>query len=103
MTRLRTVLMTAMLAMLGLTPMALSRGIGSEVQKPLAIVIIGGTGVGNHADAGGAAGSVCAGGPDRGQRNYCVGGVRELGVAVVPYFQTTDPLGAFSEMKAASE
>ncbi len=42
MTRLRTVLMTAMLAMLGLTPMALSHGIGSEVQKPLAIVIIGG-------------------------------------------------------------
>jgi len=42
MTRLRTVLMTALLAMLGLTPMALSHGIGSEVQKPLAIVIIGG-------------------------------------------------------------
>src|SRR6185437_13648406 len=42
MTRLRTVLMTAMLAMLGLTPMALSHGIGSEVQRPLAIVIIGG-------------------------------------------------------------
>lgn len=40
--RLRTVLMTAMLAMLGLVPMALSHGIGSEVQKPLAIVIIGG-------------------------------------------------------------
>ncbi|PWT84995.1 MAG: CusA/CzcA family heavy metal efflux RND transporter [Proteobacteria bacterium] len=41
-TRLRTVLMTAMLAMLGLLPMALSHGIGSEVQKPLAVVIIGG-------------------------------------------------------------
>ena len=40
--RLRTVLMTALLAMLGLLPMALSRGIGSETQKPLAIVIIGG-------------------------------------------------------------
>jgi cobalt-zinc-cadmium resistance protein CzcA len=40
--RLRTVLMTALLAMLGLLPMALSKGIGSEVQKPLAIVIIGG-------------------------------------------------------------
>jgi heavy metal efflux system protein len=40
--RLRTVLMTTLLAMLGLLPMALSHGIGSEVQKPLATVIIGG-------------------------------------------------------------
>lgn len=40
--RLRTVLMTALLAMFGLLPMALSHGIGSEVQKPLAVVIIGG-------------------------------------------------------------
>ena len=40
--RFRTVLMTALLAMLGLLPMALSKGIGSEVQKPLAVVIIGG-------------------------------------------------------------
>ena len=40
--RLRTVLMTALLAMLGLLPMALSNGIGSETQKPLAIVVIGG-------------------------------------------------------------
>jgi hypothetical protein len=39
---MRTVLMTALLAMLGLLPMALSHGIGSETQKPLAIVIIGG-------------------------------------------------------------
>ncbi len=42
MQRLRTVLMTAMLAALGLLPMALSRDIGSETQRPLAIVIIGG-------------------------------------------------------------
>jgi cobalt-zinc-cadmium resistance protein CzcA len=42
MERLRTVLMTSLLAMLGLLPMALSKGIGSEVQRPLAVVIIGG-------------------------------------------------------------
>lgn len=42
MSRLRTVLMTAMLAMLGLVPMALSHGIGSETQRPLALVVIGG-------------------------------------------------------------
>jgi cobalt-zinc-cadmium resistance protein CzcA len=40
--RLRTVLMTALLAMLGLLPMALSNAIGSETQKPLAVVVIGG-------------------------------------------------------------
>jgi cobalt-zinc-cadmium resistance protein CzcA len=40
--RLRTVSMTSLLAMLGLLPMALSHGIGSEVQRPLATVIIGG-------------------------------------------------------------
>jgi cobalt-zinc-cadmium resistance protein CzcA len=42
MTRLRTVLMTALLASLGLLPMALSTGIGAETQKPLAVVVIGG-------------------------------------------------------------
>lgn len=42
MQRLRTVLMTALLAMLGLLPMALSHEIGSETQRPLAIVVIGG-------------------------------------------------------------
>ncbi len=41
-TRLRTVLMTALLAMLGLLPMALSTAIGAETQRPLAIVVIGG-------------------------------------------------------------
>jgi len=40
--RLRTVLMTALLASLGLLPMALSHGIGAETQRPLAIVVIGG-------------------------------------------------------------
>ena len=42
MSRLRTVLMTALLAMFGLVPMALSHGIGAETQRPLAIVVIGG-------------------------------------------------------------
>jgi len=42
MARLRTVLMTAMLAALGLLPMALSHDIGAETQRPLAIVVIGG-------------------------------------------------------------
>ena len=42
MTRLRPVLMTAILASIGLVPAALSTGIGSDTQKPLAIVIIGG-------------------------------------------------------------
>jgi cobalt-zinc-cadmium resistance protein CzcA len=41
-TRLHTVLMTAMLAMLGLLPIALSHAIGAETQRPLAVVVIGG-------------------------------------------------------------
>ena len=41
-TRFRTVMMTALLAMLGLLPMALSHGIGAETQRPLAVVVIGG-------------------------------------------------------------
>ena len=40
--RLRTVLMTALLASFGLLPMALSHRIGAETQRPLAIVVIGG-------------------------------------------------------------
>ncbi|MDR2871750.1 MAG: CusA/CzcA family heavy metal efflux RND transporter [Xanthomonadaceae bacterium] len=40
--RLRTVIMTALLAMLGLLPMATSTSIGAETQKPLAVVVIGG-------------------------------------------------------------
>ncbi|MFT3784815.1 MAG: CusA/CzcA family heavy metal efflux RND transporter [Tepidisphaeraceae bacterium] len=40
--RLRPVLMTALVASLGFVPMALARGTGAEVQKPLATVVIGG-------------------------------------------------------------
>lgn len=40
--RLRAVLMTALLAMVGLTPMALATGAGSEIQRPFAVVVIGG-------------------------------------------------------------
>lgn len=41
-TRLRPVLMTALVAALGFIPMALATGTGSEVQRPLATVVIGG-------------------------------------------------------------
>jgi len=41
-TRLRPVLMTALVASLGFVPMALSTGVGAEVQRPLATVVIGG-------------------------------------------------------------
>jgi cobalt-zinc-cadmium resistance protein CzcA len=40
--RIRPVVMTALMAAIGLLPAALSTGIGSESQKPLAVVIIGG-------------------------------------------------------------
>jgi cobalt-zinc-cadmium resistance protein CzcA len=40
--RLRPILMTALMAGLGLLPAALSRGIGSETQRPFAVVIVGG-------------------------------------------------------------
>lgn len=41
-TRLRPVLMTTLVASLGFLPMAFSEGVGSEVQRPLATVVIGG-------------------------------------------------------------
>ncbi|MFH4258565.1 efflux RND transporter permease subunit, partial [Acinetobacter baumannii] len=40
--RLRPVLITALVASLGFIPMALNVGIGSEVQRPIATVVIGG-------------------------------------------------------------
>jgi len=42
MTRLRPVLMTALVASLGFLPMAFNTGMGAEVQRPLATVVIGG-------------------------------------------------------------
>lgn len=41
-TRLRPVLMTALVASLGFVPMALGTGTGAEVQRPIATVVIGG-------------------------------------------------------------
>ena len=41
--RMRPVMMTCMAAMVGLLPMALATGIGSDLQKPLAVVVVGGT------------------------------------------------------------
>src|SRR5205085_7954257 len=41
-TRLRPVLMTALVASLGFVPMAMATGTGAEVQRPLATVVIGG-------------------------------------------------------------
>ena len=42
MLRLRPIMMTSLVATLGLLPAALSRGIGSDSQRPFAIVIVGG-------------------------------------------------------------
>src|SRR3546814_6227340 len=41
-TRLRPVLMTALVASLGFVPMALPTSVGAEVQRPIATVVIGG-------------------------------------------------------------
>jgi cobalt-zinc-cadmium resistance protein CzcA len=41
-TRLRPVFMTALVAALGFVPMAISTGVGAEVQRPLATVVVGG-------------------------------------------------------------
>jgi multidrug efflux pump len=42
MLRFRPILMTTMAAMLGALPLALGRGVGSELRRPLGITIIGG-------------------------------------------------------------
>jgi cobalt-zinc-cadmium resistance protein CzcA len=42
MTRLRPVIMTSLVAGLGFVPMAFNTGLGAEVQRPLATVVIGG-------------------------------------------------------------
>ena len=40
--RVRPMVMTALMAMLGLLPMAISKGVGAETARPFAVVIIGG-------------------------------------------------------------
>jgi cobalt-zinc-cadmium resistance protein CzcA len=40
--RVRPMVMTALMAMLGLLPMAISTGVGAETARPFAVVIIGG-------------------------------------------------------------
>jgi cobalt-zinc-cadmium resistance protein CzcA len=40
--RLRPILMTALVASFGFVPMAIAQGAGAEVQRPLAVVVIGG-------------------------------------------------------------
>jgi cobalt-zinc-cadmium resistance protein CzcA len=41
--RMRPVMMTCLAAMVGLLPAAVATGIGSDLQKPLAVVVVGGT------------------------------------------------------------
>jgi len=40
--RMRSIMMTALSACIGLLPAAVSHGIGSQVQRPLAVVVVGG-------------------------------------------------------------
>ncbi len=65
-TRLRPVLMTALVASLGFLPMALNVGAGAEVQRPLATVVIGGIISSNAADLAGVAGALSPHPPRRG-------------------------------------
>lgn len=50
--QIRPVLMTCVIAGVGLQPAAISTAIGSQVQKPLAVVVVGGMALapGNHVD-----------------------------------------------------
>ena len=57
--RVRPVIMTALMAAIGLLPAAISTGIGSETQKPLAVVVIGGSGNIDNIDIANIAGIVC--------------------------------------------
>ena len=57
--RLRPVLITALVAVVGFLPMTLSSAPGSEIQRPLATVVVGGFALGDDADAVSVAGVLC--------------------------------------------
>ena len=65
--RMRPMLMTSLAACIGLLPAAMSNGIGSQVQKPLATVVVGGHADRTHLAAAGRAGAA-ADVPGQGRR-----------------------------------
>jgi cobalt-zinc-cadmium resistance protein CzcA len=78
--QMRPVLMTCIIAGVGLLPAALSTGIGSQVQKPLAVVVVGGMALAPifRVTAGGASarGRAHAGGMTESRLRHCPAGVR---------------------------
>jgi heavy metal efflux system protein len=73
--RLRPIMMTMLVATLGLLPAAMSHAIGSDSQRPFAIVIVGGTHLGFSDEHLSAANVVCLDRSARGQAAYPGDGV----------------------------